>query len=125
MQDKISLAARILFGLAFTVFGLNGFFNFMPPPEPSPEGGAFLGALAATGYFFPFLKVVETVFGFLILIGRWVPLSLTVLASVVLNILMYHLFLDPAGLPLPIILAVLGVYLAWSRRDSFKAVLAA
>jgi len=121
----MTLAARILFGLAFTVFGLNGFLDFMPPPEPSAEGGAFLGALAATGYFFPFLKIVETVCGLLILIGRYVPLALTVLAAVVANILMYHLFLDPAGLPLPIVLTVLGSHLARAHRDSFKSVLAA
>jgi uncharacterized membrane protein YphA (DoxX/SURF4 family) len=125
MQGKITLAARIIFGLAFTVFGINGFLDFLPPPEPSPAGGAFLGALMATGYFFPFLKIVETVFGFLILIGRWVPLSLTVLASVVINILFYHLFLDPAGLPLTIILTVLGIYLAWAYKDRFTSVLAA
>ncbi|MFQ5349383.1 MAG: acyltransferase, partial [Thermoanaerobaculia bacterium] len=77
MQGKMTLVARILFGLAFTVFGINGFLNFLPPPEPSAEGGAFLGALMATGYFFPFLKIVETVCGVLILIGRWVPLALT------------------------------------------------
>ena len=125
MQGKITLAARILFGLAFTVFGLNGFFNFLPPPEPTPEGGAFLGALMATGYFFPFLKIVETACGVLILIGKYVPLALTVIASVVVNIVMYHLFLDPAGLPLAIILLVVGIYLAWAYRDRFGAVLAA
>ena len=125
MQGKITLAARILFGLAFTVFGLNGFFNFLPPPEPSPEGGAFLGALAATGYFFPFLKIVELVCGVLILVGRYVPLALTVLASVVVNIVLYHLMLDPAGLPLAIVLLVLGIYLAWTYRERFSAVLAA
>lgn len=125
MQDKITLGARIIFGLAFTVFGLNGFFNFLPPPEPTPEGGAFLGALAASGYFFPFLKAVETICGLLVLIGRWVPLALTVIASVVVNIVMYHLFLDPAGLPIGLVLLVLGIYLAWAYRDSFKSVLAA
>lgn len=125
MQGKLTLAARVIFGLAFTVFGLNGFFNFLPPPEPTPEGGAFLGALAATGYFFPFLKLVETICGVLILIGRWVPLALTVIASVVLNILLYHLFLDPAGLVIPIVLTLLGIYLAWAYKDRFSSVLAA
>ena len=125
MQGKITLAARIIFGLAFTVFGINGFLDFLPPPEPSPEGGAFLGALMATGYFFPFLKIVEIICGVLILIGRYVPLALTVIASVVVNILLYHLFLDPAGLVLPIILTVLGVYLAWAYKDRFSSVLTA
>ena len=96
-----------------------------PSGRPSPEGGAFLGALAATGYFFPFLKIVETVCGVLILIGKYVPLALTVIASVVVNIVMYHVVLDPAGLPLAIILLVLGVFLAWAYRESFKSVLAA
>ena len=64
---NLTQIARIVLGLIFTVFGLNGFFNFMPAPAFPEPAGAFLGALAGTGYFFPFLKITETACGVLLL----------------------------------------------------------
>ena len=124
VASKLPTAARLFLGLVFTVFGLNGFLGFLPMPEPTPEGGAFLGALAATGYMFPFIKGTEVVAGVLLLSGRFVPLALTLLAPVAVNILAYHIALDPApGMPLAIIAA--EIYLAYAYRDSFRSVLAA
>lgn len=124
-MDKLPLIARILLGLMFFVFGLNGFFNFMPPPDLPEAAGTFLGCLAATGYFLVVLKVVETLCGLLLLIGRFVPLALTVLAPVVLNIVLFHLFLAPGGILFGLIALILGIYLAWAYRSSFSGVLAA
>jgi len=123
--DKLPLVARILLGLMFLVFGLNYFFQFMPTPPVPEAAGNFFGCLAAAGYFLPFLKVVETLCGLLLLIGRYVPLALTVLAAVVANILAFHLALAPGGILFGAIALVLGVYLAWAYRSSFKGVLAA
>ena len=124
-MDKLRGVARILLGLFFFVFGLNGFFNVLPPPELPEPAGAFMGALVESGYFLVFLKLTETVCGFLLLIGRFVPLALTVLAPVVLNIILFHLFLAPAGIVPGLVALVLGVYLAWAYRGSFRGVLAA
>jgi hypothetical protein len=77
---------------------------------------AFGGALAATGYMFPLIKGTEVAVGALLLAGRFVPLALTVLAPIVVNIVAFHLFLAPAGLALPIVIVLLGVYLAWTER---------
>ena len=84
-----------------------------------------MGALFATGYMLPLIKATEVVCGVLLLIGRWVPLALVVLAPVVLNIVLFHLFLAPTpdGLVLPIVSLVLGTYLAWVYRKSFAGVL--
>ena len=91
-----------------------------------PEAaGNFMGALAATGYFFTFLKIVETLCGLLLLIGRFVPLALCVLAPVVINIVLFHLFLAPGGILFGLIALILGLYLAWCYRSSFSGVLAA
>lgn len=122
-MDKVILIARIVLGLIFFVFGLNGFFNFLPVPEMDPEAGAFMGALAATGYFFPFLKLTETLCGLLLLIGRFVPLALTVLAPVVLNIVLFHIFLAPSGSLIGILTLALLLFLAWAYRSSFRGVL--
>ena len=68
--SKLPTAARLFLGLIFTVFGLNGFLGFLPMPQPSAEGGAFLGALATTGYMFPLIKGTEVVAGLLCPIAR-------------------------------------------------------
>jgi uncharacterized membrane protein YphA (DoxX/SURF4 family) len=124
MKRKMPVVARTLLGLIFTVFGLNGFFQFIPQP-PSPDAAqAFAGALAASGYFFPLLKSIEVASGILLLSGRFVPLALTVLAPIVVNIFAFHLFLAPGGMPMAVLLVALELGLAWAYRDSFRSVLA-
>lgn len=121
---KAPHVARILLGLTFVVFGLNGFLQFMPTPEPTPEGGAFLGALAATGYMFPLIKVTEIAAGVMLLSGRLVPLGLVLLAPILVNILAYHFALASEGTGMILFLTALEVYIAWAYRDSFRGVLA-
>ena len=115
--------ARVLLGLVFVVFGSNYFLHFLPAQPAEGAAGTFLGGLAAAGYFFPFLKGTEIVAGLALLSGRFVPLALTVLAPVVLQIGLFHTLLSP-GPAVAAVLVVLELYLAWSYRDSFRAVLA-
>jgi uncharacterized membrane protein YphA (DoxX/SURF4 family) len=118
-SSKLRVPARLLLGLIFVTFGLNGFLHFVPqPPVPVPAA-AFAGALGATGYMFPLIKVTEIATGLLLLSGRFVPLALVVLAPVVVNIVAFHLFLAPAGLALPFVVLTLGLYLAWTERQAF------
>jgi len=124
MNAKLVLAARILLGLIFFVFGLNFFLHFIPQPPPSGPAGAFAGAMFATGYLFVLLKVVEVVSGALLLAGRFVPLALAVLAPIVINILFFHAFLAPAGIALPIVVLALELFLAWSYRSVYRPMLA-
>lgn len=122
IQSKLPTVARIFLGLVFTVFGLNGFLGFLPMPEMGPEGGAFMGALAATGYMFPLIKGTEVLAGVLLLSNRFVPLALTLLAPVTVNILLFHALLEPGvGLPLLLVAAQLG--LAFAHRASFRPML--
>jgi len=118
-QFKAKTAARLALGAIFTVFGLNGFLHFLPQPAPSGLAAAFVGGLAASGYMFPLLKGTEVLVGLLLLGNRFVPLALTVLAPIVVNIVAFHLFLAPAGLALPIVVTALGIYLAWTERAVF------
>jgi putative oxidoreductase len=119
MKKKITLAAQFILGLAFFVFGLNGFLNFIPmPKEAIPEKAMkFSMALMESGYFFPFLKGTELVAGLMILLGLYVPVALLVLAPIVLNILLFHTILTPGAhnLPIPLFLVVL-LSLAASRH---------
>jgi hypothetical protein len=107
------------------VFGLNFFLHFIPQPPPSGPSGAFASAMFATGYLFVVVKVVETVSGALLIAGRFVPLVLAVLAPIVVNIILFHGFLAPAGIALPLVVLALELFLAWSYRSVYRPMLAA
>ena len=123
MQRHVHVVVRVLLGLFFAVFGLNGFVNFIPPPETSPAGEAFLTALAATGYMLPLIKGTELGVGVLLVSGRCVPLALVLLAPVTVNILLFHVVLDPAPV-LPLILLAGQLYLAFVHRGAYEPLFA-
>lgn len=122
---KLPTAARLLLGTAFAVFGLNYFVPFLPSPAPpSPEVGAFLGALVA-GKLLAIVKIVELGAGLLLLGNRFVPLALTLLAPVEVGIVAFHGVYDPSGMALPAFTVGLTVYLAWAYRAAFAPMLRA
>lgn len=118
--------ARILLGFIFFVTGLDGFLHFIPQPSgPMPEGiVAFSGALLKTGYLFQLLKGTELLVGTLLLLNRFVPLALALIAPVIVNIVAAHGFLAPSGLPTALVILALELYLAWSYRRAFRPMLA-
>jgi hypothetical protein len=124
MTKHIPTAARYLLGTIFFVFGLNGFLGFLPQPPLAAEGGAFLGALAATGYMFPLIKGTEVIAGLLLLSNRFVTLALALLAPVTVNIFAFHTFLSP-GLALPAVVIALQLYLAYAYRAQYRGMLQA
>jgi uncharacterized membrane protein YphA (DoxX/SURF4 family) len=117
------MVARILLGLVFTVFGLNGFLNFLPPPELPEAAVPFMTGLASTGYFFPLLKLVEVVAGIFLLAGLFVPLALILLAPIVVNIAMFHFLLAPGEWWMGVLVVVLEIIVARGYWDSFSGVL--
>ena len=124
-MSKLPMIARILLGLIFFVFGLNGFLNFLPTPPMPEAAGSFAGALAATGYMFPLIKLIEVIVGILLLANKFVPLALLLLAPITVNILLFHAVLAPAGLPLPIVILALHLYLARVYVSVYKPLLTA
>ncbi len=117
MKAKLPLIARILLGLVFFGGGITGLLNLFPPPPDLPERlQTFNTGLMASVYFFPFLKLTETICGLLLLSGFFVPLALVVLAPVVLHIFLVHAFLAPSGLPLAVIIGLLELYLAFFAK---------
>lgn len=94
-KAKVQNGARYLLGMIFLVFGLNGFFNFLPMPPMPEKAGAFLGGLAAAQYFFPVLKATEVLCGLSLLSGWYASLALVVLAPISLQIFLFHAFLTP------------------------------
>ena len=121
----VVIGARILLGAPFLVFGLNGFFHFFEiPGEHSAEAQAFLGALDDTGYLMALLKGTQVACGALLVLGVFVPLALTVLAPVLLNIILFHVYLDRQGREMAIARCVLELLLVWWYRNNFWSVLA-
>jgi len=121
--ERTPTLARIILGLAFVVFGLNGFLSFIPMPPLEGLAGELVGGLAASGYFFPLLKGTEVIVGLMLLSGRAVPLALAVLSPILINIVAFHAFLAPEGIGMGMLLLGLHLFVAWSYRDSFQGVL--
>ena len=117
---------RILLGLMFTVFGLNGFLNFIPPPKtPVPEGAAaFAGALMNTGFMMPLVSGTQLISGLLLLFNLFAPLALALLAPIIVGIISFHLFLAPGSIGPGIVVLAMEVYLAWTYGEAFRPMLA-
>src|SRR6185503_11951454 len=102
-----ALIARLLLGLIFVVFGLNGFLHFIPMgPPPAGLAGQFIGALAQSNYF-SVVAVLQIAGGVLLLVNRYVPLGLVLLGPVIFNILLYHLLLNPVGIGMAVLVTAL------------------
>src|SRR5438552_2885727 len=105
-----TLIARVLLGLIFLVFGLNGFLHFIPNMQMPPEAVDYFVAMGKTGYELP---------------GLFVPLGLALLAPVIVNILLFHFYLAPGGLGVAIVVVAMELFLVWSYRAAFAPMLRA
>jgi len=118
----VIVIVRVLLGLMFAVFGSNAFFKFIPMPEMHGKAGAFMSALMSSGYMYV-IAVLQVLGGLCLLLGpRFVPLGLTLLGPVIVNIVLYHLFLDTQGLPMAVVVAALALFLLWIYRFKFPAI---
>ena len=115
-----TLIVRLFFGLAFVVFGLNAFLHFMPMPElPKNAMGDFMNALFRSGYIYA-IGFCQVLGGLLLLLGRFGrSRSAAVIAPVIVNILLFHIFLDRTGLGVALVVLALWLFLVWSYRSAF------
>ena len=120
----VTIIARVLLGLMFVVFGSNAFLQFMPMPEMTGPPAQFIGSLASTGYL-QAIAALQIMGGALLLIGKFVPLGLTLLAPIIVNIVLYHLFLDPSGMPVAVVVALIEAFLIWRYWPAFAGILRA
>jgi putative oxidoreductase len=117
-----STIARYLLGLIFLVFGLNGFLNFIhQPPPANPVAIQFLVAVSASHYI-AVVFVAQIIGGLLLLAGRFVPLGLAILAPILVNILDYHLSMDPGGIGVGLISTILWVVVFLPYRSNFARI---
>lgn len=117
--------ARVLLGLIFFVFGLGALLNLFPapPPEALPPKLVAFDAGLRSSYLFELIKGTEAAMGLLLLLNRFVPLALVVLAPIVLNIVLVHVLLAPSGLGMAALVLGLELYLAWVHRRAFAPLL--
>jgi putative oxidoreductase len=116
-----ALIARVLLGLIFLVFGLNGFLNFLPGALPSGPAGQFVSLLAQSHYGL-FVSALQVAGGVLLLLNRYVPLALVLLGPVIVNIVLFHLLLYPSGLALAIPVVILWGIVFFRHRQYFSSI---
>ena len=118
----VVLIARLLLGLTFVVFGLNGFLNFLSMgPMPSGLAGQFIGALFQSHYYYV-VAGLQVIGGVLLLANRFVPLALVLLGPIIVNILLYHVFLNPAGIALAVFVTILWLIVFYGHRQYFSGI---
>lgn len=120
MKYIIQTTIRLIFALSFIISGLNGFLQFAPPPQLTPQAEALFVAFEKTTFFFPLIKSIETVAGLFLLLNLYVPFAILLILPLLVGITLIHLFLNPAGLPPIIFLNTLHVFLAYSYREYFR-----
>jgi len=120
MNSKVTMVLRIILGLILLIFGANKFGHFMPQPELTGDAGAFMGALGGAGYF-TILGILEIVIGLLLVINKWVPFALILLAPLAVNFLIFHLTYDTAGIGPAAIVSLITIVLLYVNKDKYKA----
>ena len=119
----VAIIARILLGLAFLVFGMNHYLNFIPTgPLPAGAAGQFMGVLVSTKYI-NVVALFEVVPAIFFLFNRFVPLGLALLAPVLFNILLFLALMQPGYLPMPLVLTVLWLLVFYPVRSTFAGLL--
>ncbi|MEY2564087.1 MAG: putative oxidoreductase [Verrucomicrobiota bacterium] len=116
------IIVRVLLGLMFAVLGSNAFFHFIPMPPMQGQAGAFMGALISSGYIYP-IAALQVIGGLLLLIGsRCTPLGLMLLGPIIVNIVLFHVFLEPTGMLLAGVVSLMALFLLWVYRFKFPAI---
>jgi len=118
-MNKAILVARILLGALFAFSGLNSILHFISPAPPPGDAGIYMGILL-NHHIFNFIGLLMLVAGILLLVGRFVPLALVLLGPILVNILLFHIFIEPRGLVAGCIAAAVEVFLIFAYRKSFR-----
>jgi putative oxidoreductase len=116
------IVVRTLMGLLFLVSAIGYFFNLMPQGEMTEGASLFVGGMAASVYLFPVVKVIETLCGLAFISGKFVPLATLVIFPITVNILLFHAFLAPDGMIVPVLLFAGNLFLAFYYRQKYEPV---
>ncbi|QRN99575.1 DoxX family membrane protein [Archangium violaceum] len=126
-MQRLEVVVRWLMGAVFVLFGASKFYPFMPTPPVPPEAATFIAALMTSGYMWPLLGVIEVMGGALLLSGRYIPISVAILAPVITNIALYLLLLAKTGpgMVMALFLVSCELFLLWRYRQRWALMVAA
>ena len=124
-MKNVNTVVRILLGIMLLIFGLNKFLKFMPMPDMDGAAKEFFDALLNSGYIMPIVAVVEIVTGILFLTNKYTALAAVVLFPVILNALLFHLFLDPAGMGAAALAMIMVIVVAFANKGKYHDMLQA
>ena len=121
----LTAIVRLLLGLMFLVFGLNGFLNFIPAPKDLPPELVTVSTGLMKGGYMTVVSATEILVALLLLTNLFVPLALALLAPIVVGIITFHIAIAPATIVPGIVVLVMELYLAWAYRGAFRPMLQA
>ena len=120
MNSKFTMLVRICLGIMLVVFGSNKLLHFIPMDAPTGTAGEFMSSLNATGYIFPLLGILEVFIGLMLLLKKWVPFAIILLAPISVNILLFHLFLELPGVAVALLIAIFNGILIYKHWKLYR-----
>lgn len=120
MNSKFTMTVRILLGIVLVVFGSNKFLSFIPSEPMTGSAGEFMNSLGATGYIFPVVGILEVFIGIMLLLKKWVPFVIILLAPISINILLFHLFLDIPGVTVALLVVFFNAILIYKHWRLYR-----
>jgi uncharacterized membrane protein YphA (DoxX/SURF4 family) len=114
-----TIIARVLLGLVFVVFGSNIFLHFIPMPPQTPSLATDFSKALMESHYMYVVGFCQVAGGLILLIGRFIPLGLTLLGPVIVNILCFHIFMNHEGWQVASVVAALALFLLWRHRTNF------
>jgi putative oxidoreductase len=119
------IIVRVLMGLLFLFASISVLLNLIPQPDLTGNTKIFMDGVNASKYLMPLIKITELVCGIAFVTGFFVPLATVVIAPITINILLFHIFVDQAGLPVAVFLVFANLFLAYANWEKFEPMLAA
>lgn len=120
MNSTFTTILRVVLGLGLLVFGLNKFLNYIPMFEMPPAAANFMESLETTGYAFYLVAILEIAVAIMLLLKKWVPFALVLLAPLTINILLFHIFLDVSDIAVAIVMFSLNVLLMYKYWKAYR-----
>jgi putative oxidoreductase len=119
----IVIVTRVVLGLLFMVSAVSYFFNLMPAQPMGEKAQLFVTGLMASGYLMPVVKVIETVCAISFLSNRFIPIATVIIFPITVNIVLFHIFMAPTGILIPLLILGGNIFLAYVYRKNYDLLL--